>query len=84
MKTRRRRCTISRVEFKHGWQHGPRLVIEENDEYQNGQATKTTTIPMKDEWAAMAMLEQSRAAVQYHIEQKKRELKTLEDCLAGR
>lgn len=83
-KVRRRRVEVNRIEFLKDWTGGPRIVIEENEEYVDGRATRTTTIPLKDRWAAMWLFEQARLAVQHFRAQAVSELKTLDDCLAGK
>ena len=84
MKRRRRRVELNRIEFMKDWSGGPRIVIDENEDYVDGRATRTTTIPLKDQWMAMYLFEQARLAVLHFRAEAATELKTLDDCLAGK
>lgn len=83
-KVRRRRVEINGIEFLKDWKGGPRLVIDENEEFVDGRATQTTTIPFKDEWSAMWLFAQARLAVLHFRTKKASELKTIDDVLAGK
>jgi hypothetical protein len=83
-KVRRRRVEVNRIEFVKDWSNGPRIVIDENDDYVDGRATRTTTIPLKTRWEAMWLMEQARLAVLHFRTLTIHELKTIDTCLEGK
>lgn len=80
--SKKRVVKIEGVRFKNEWPRGPRIVIDhEGTDYNRGEALVTTSIDMKDEYAAMAILVAARDAVKYHRDQAANRLKMLNDAL---